>query len=57
MNSAHIQDLVKQLSEKRFWGSVRLVIQDGKVVTVEVLQTIKHEVKADETKMVVVVSS
>lgn len=44
MNGVEIQDLIKQLEEKKFWGSVRIVVQDGKIVNIELLQTIKQKV-------------
>lgn len=53
MNDEKILELLAELAGKRFWGSVKFVIQDGKIAHVEIFQTIKQRVTQDDVLVVV----
>lgn len=53
MNTEALIDLLKQLEDKRFWGTVKFTIQAGKVEQTEIIQTIKQKV-SDQNLLVII---
>jgi len=42
MNSNNVLDLIVELQNKEFWGSLKIIFKQGKPVHMEIEQTLKN---------------
>lgn len=56
MESGGLIDLIQRCSETGMWGHLKLNFQNGKITTVDVVQSLKTEVCEIEEKQFIVFS-